>query len=96
MTTEPPRQPMPDTERKRRLSQNVATALAQGWRVESQSDELAVLIKGRRPNHVLHLILSLLTLGVWLLVWLGLVIFGGEKRRTLSIDQFGAVQDSEI
>lgn len=35
-----------------------------------------VIRKG--ANHVLHLILSVLTMGLWLLVWLGSVIrFGG-------------------
>ena len=31
----------------------------------------------RRPNHILHLLLSLITLGAWLPVWLLLSIFVG-------------------
>ena len=34
--------------------------------VESRSDFEAVLVKGRRVNHLLHGILSVLTVGVWL------------------------------
>lgn len=50
------------------LAHHIPNYVAQGWRIESQSDVLAVFVKGRRVNHVLHLILSLLTLGMWLVV----------------------------
>jgi hypothetical protein len=35
------------------------------------------------------LILSLLTAGLWLPVWLGLAIFGGEKRIAITVDDWG-------
>ena len=60
-------------------------------RVESQSDYQAVLVSGKKVNHVLHLILTLLTFGLWVFVWIGLVIFGGEKRRMVSVDEYGQV-----
>lgn len=60
-----------------------------GYRVESQTDIQAVIVRGRRPNHLLHLILTVLTLGAWGIVWLCLAIFGGETRRTLSVDADG-------
>ena len=51
-------------ERKEMLSPAVATQLAQGGRrVETQSDFSAVLVQGKPVNHVLHLILSVLTFG---------------------------------
>jgi hypothetical protein len=34
----------------------------------------------RRPNHILHLLLSLVTLGFWLPVWLLLSIFMGGSE----------------
>lgn len=78
-------------EKRALLSQAIARAVAAGARVESQSDAMAILVSGRRVNHVLHLILSVCTLGVWLLVWGALVIFGGEKRTVLQVDDYGNI-----
>lgn len=33
-----------------------------------------------RPNHVLHFILSLLTGGLWLPVWLGITVLAGNPH----------------
>jgi hypothetical protein len=61
-----------------------------GWRVESRSEFQAVFARGHRPNHILHLLLTILTAGLWgLFVWLPLSIFGGEKRRMVSVDEYG-------
>ena len=64
-------------------------------RIESQSDYQAILVKGRRVNHVLHLILSIVTVGGWLLVWFLLLILGGEKRLILSVDDFGNLRKAK-
>lgn len=42
-----------------------------------QKDTLAV---GTRPNHILHLILTILTGGCWALVWIFLWVFSGRYR----------------
>jgi hypothetical protein len=76
-------------ERKEALARAIHTQVAQGARVESQGDYQAILVKGHRPNHTLHLILGLLTVGLWWLVWLGIAIFAGEKRMTVSVDEWG-------
>ena len=76
-------------EKRRKLAAAVQNAVIGGWRVESQTEEQAVLVKGKRPNHVLHLILTLITLFTWGIVWLALVIFGGEKRQIISVDDYG-------
>lgn len=82
-------------ERKAILSQNVAMAVARGGRIQSQADYQAVLLYGKPVNHVLHLIITVLTLGLWVVIWLPLVVIGGEKRQMISVDEFGsvAVQD---
>ena len=79
---------MPD-ERKELLSRQVAYMLAQGRRIESQSDYQAVLVQGHRPNHVLHLLITFFTLGVWAIFWIAITTLGGEKREVLSIDEWG-------
>lgn len=66
------------------LEAQVAQHVGEGWRVESQSARQAVMVKGKRPNHLLHLILSVLTLGLWLIVWLVVALAAGEKRRVLN------------
>ena len=76
-------------DRKEALGRAIHTQVAQGARVESQGDYQGILVKGHRPNHILHLILGFFTLGVWWLVWAALVIFGGEKRMSVSVDEWG-------
>lgn len=80
-------------DRQERLAGTVASYVGQGYRVESQTAHQAIVVKGRRPNHLLHLILGIVTVSLWwLFVWLPLVLFGGEKRRVITVDTFGNVQ----
>lgn len=51
-------------ERKELLSGAIAIMAAQGFRVESQSDFRAIVVKGKYVNHVLHLLLSIVTAGL--------------------------------
>lgn len=82
---------MSTDERKAILDAAVANTVSGGWRVESRTDFQAVLVKGKNHSHVLHLILTLITLGLWLLVWIPLAVFGGEKRAVLTVDADGRV-----
>jgi len=63
--------------------------VASGARIESQSDYQAVVVRGKKVNHVLHLILTLVTLGLWGIVWIILAIAGGEKRQMVTVDDYG-------
>jgi len=76
-------------ERKELLARTISNQVAQGARVESQSDFQAVLVSGKPVNHVLHLILTLVTVGLWGIVWIAMAIFGGEKRSMVSVDEYG-------
>lgn len=78
-------------QRKVALAQTVAAEVARGARVESQSDYQAILVRGKRPNHVLHLILTLITLGFWVVVWAALALLGGEKRTVWAVDDYANV-----
>lgn len=77
--------------RKRNLAQVIAQQSAQGWRVESQSDYQAVLVKGKPTNHLLHLVLTFLTFGLWLFVWPVVVLINREQRKVLTVDDYGNV-----
>jgi hypothetical protein len=76
-------------ERKELLARTVSGQVASGARVESQSDFQAVVVRGKSVNHVLHLILTLVTLGFWGIVWIAMAIFGGEKRSMVTVDEYG-------
>ena len=62
-------------DRKEALGRAVQRQVSLGARVESQADYQAVLVIGRRPNHLLRLV----TLGLW----------GGEHRTSVSVDESG-------
>jgi len=80
-----------DSERKEILRNFVARKVANGYRVELQDDFSAVLAIGNRPNHILHLLLSIVTLGIWILVWIFVSINSGEKRTLFTIDKYGVI-----
>ena len=78
-------------ERKALLAQRVAAAVGLGARIESQSETMAVLVTGKPVNHILHFLLGFPTFGFWWLVWIFLAITGGEKRRVVTVDDYGNI-----
>ena len=60
-------------------------------RVGFQSDDRVVVITGHPVNHVLHLLLTVLTGGLWVFAWAYVCAVGGEQSRTLSVAPDGAV-----
>lgn len=85
--------PTPD-DQQRAMDARVAHWVRWDWGVEAQTPTQVVMVKGHRPNHVLHLILSIITLGLWLIVWLILSIASGEKRKTISVSADGRLVES--
>ena len=86
-----------DEARKAALAQHVASAVAtQGARVESQSDFQAVLVTGHPVNHVLHVIVTLVTCGLWVFPWLFFIGTGGEKRHLVQVDEWGNVRVQHV
>lgn len=84
--------PVSPDQRKAALAQAVSREVAGGsWRVESQSDYQAVPAKGGNVNHVLHLIISLVTCGVWLLVWPVVYLLNQRQTLVLAVDDYGNV-----
>ena len=85
------------SERKELLARSVQSHVAQGYRVESAAGDYgAVLVKGHKPNHLMHLIITLLTAGVWLVGWLIRIAMGGEKRLMLAVDEYGNVLPQKV
>lgn len=85
-----------DQARKAALDNAVAGYARQGWRMEARGEYQATIAKGKNHSHLLHLVLTIITLGVWLLVWIPLALFGGLKQRLLSVDDAGRVHDTKV
>lgn len=69
------------------LPLEVARLTTLGWRVEATpTPGQVVMVRGKRPNHILHLLLSLVTFGLWLPVWLVIGLSSSERRVVLSED----------
>jgi hypothetical protein len=78
-------------QRKQALAQAVAGEVRSGWKVQSQSDFQGVMIQeGTKVNHILHLILTILTAGLWAIVWIILVLTRKkEKLEVINVDEYG-------
>jgi hypothetical protein len=76
-------------ERKELVARTLTGQLANGARIESQSDYQAVVLRGKPVNHVLHLIISCVTLSFWVPVWIVMAVVGGEKRSMVTVDEYG-------
>lgn len=84
--------PVPDQVRRERLQRYLAEELVlTRGRIESVTDYTAVVLYGQRVNHILHLLLTVLTCGVWLIIWLVTAKDGGEQRHVLTVDQCGNI-----
>lgn len=82
------------TDRRETLAAVVQRQSEMGWKVISQTETQAQLVKGKPTNHLLHLILSVITIGFWIPVWICVAIFTGEKRRFVNVDAHGRVSIS--
>jgi hypothetical protein len=91
-----PLEPLPVTlsvaTRRATLEQYVAEQTRRGWRVQSQTATQAQLLKGKHTSHVLHLLLTLITVGFWIPIWILVAVTGGEKTRFVTVDETGAVR----
>lgn len=83
---------LPAEQRTRILQDAILYHLGPGGRVVAQTPTTAVLVIGKPVNHVLHLLLTVVLCGLWLPVWVIAMVSGGEKRREVSVDEFGQVR----
>ena len=78
-------------ERKASLARAVANEVRSGWHVQSQTDYQAILVKGKRTSHGLHIFLSIITVGLWLPVWGVVWYMNRDQHLVIDIDQYGHV-----
>jgi hypothetical protein len=79
------------TERTHTLEAEIDHSVANGWRLRTKTATEAHLVKGEPVRHFVHLFFAIVTLGLWLIVWIPLTILGGEKHRHISVDEEGRV-----
>ena len=73
------------------IAGTVANFNRQGWRVMSQTQTNAQLVKGKKTSHGLHIFLSIVTLGLWIPVWILIAVTTGEKAKFVAVDELGKV-----
>jgi hypothetical protein len=89
--------PLSEAERSDLLDALVARAVPRGWRVESRSPTQAVLVRGRESSggvHVIHFLLTLLTFGLWVFVWILYAMSRHVERYTFTVDPYGQITES--
>lgn len=87
----------PTDPRRDELDRRLQMYAAGGWRVENRTEYQATIVRGKNHSHGLHLALTILTAGVWgLVVWLPLSVFGGLRRRMVSVQGDGSVLDQKV
>ena len=79
-------------QRREAQARTVTHHVAQGARVESESDYQAAMVTGNKVNHPLHFLIGVFTCGFWWIVWLMIALTGGEERYTIWTDEFGNVR----
>lgn len=87
----PPGGGLNNDKRREILNQAISNRLARpgAWRVESRTDFDAIIVGGKQVNHTLHLLLSVFTLGIWLIVWALVAMTAGETRYRMAVDEHG-------
>ena len=80
----------PDT-RKAALARTVANQVRDGWHVQSQTDYQAVLVKGKRTSHGVHLFASIFTATLWVPVWIVMIFRNRDRHRVVDVDAYGNV-----
>jgi len=83
-----------DVQRKEILTRYLAADVARGGRVQMHTDFDAVLEFGRRPNHILHFLLCIPTLGFWIFIWVLLAITMKISTAKYHVDKFGQIEIS--
>lgn len=76
-----------DYEKLKKFNTEVSKMIAKGYTIVDKNDEtrMCVMQKKGNINHALHIVLSLITGGLWLIVYLILLMSGSSKPKTITI-----------
>ena len=73
------------------LERVVAEEVAFGWRVEWRGPGEAIVSRPKRVSHVFHGVMTLLTGGLWAIIWIAVALNRVDDRQYLAIDDRGLV-----
>lgn len=76
------------------LERELQAEARHGWRIAANTGTQASLVKGKPTSHLLHVVLSLLTLGLWIPVWIAVAVLAGENTKVLTVDERGNIRTS--
>ena len=74
------------------LNVEVARLVSQGWAAESVAGNQAVLFRARRIGWFWNLVLTLITSGLWAIIWIIRVLKNKGKRIVIYVDEFGVIR----
>ena len=63
--------------------------LEKGWRISETGDNWSLLLKGEKTPHLAHIFISIITFGIWGLVYGPILLFGGLKKRRITCNRRG-------
>ncbi|MFW6074049.1 MAG: hypothetical protein ACOC9Y_00530 [Chloroflexota bacterium] len=92
----PPAESVSALERQSMLNRALLHKVWEGWKVERQEPYAVYLSKGRRPRFWVHFLLTVLTAGLWLIVYLPWLIFFPKRFLILSVDAEGNVVEEHL
>ena len=87
-------EPLARADSSRDLDGEVGYYLGHGWKLRSRTPTEAHLVRGEPVAHGVHVFFTIATVGLWLLVYVPLLILGGEKHKLISIDELGRATSS--
>ena len=79
-------------ERQEILQREIAKLVAKGYQVQSSSATMAVLSKKKKIRLITHILIAVITFGIWLLVPLWQMINRKQNMLTVLVDEFGSVR----
>mgnify|MGYP006999136975 CR=1 FL=1 len=79
-------------QRRNLLQREIVKFVNQGYQVQSSTDTQVVLSKKKKIRLITHIVISLLTAGIWLLVPLIQIINRKQNTIVLSVDEFGNIR----
>ena len=82
---------MSDEDRIRTLDAKIWDLGANGWTLVNKSGFYANLEKGKPANHILHLLLSIVTAGVWIPIWIIITLASKKKTLQLYVEDDGSI-----
>lgn len=82
------------SQRQEILQKEIEKWVSRGYSLESRTETRAVLSRKKKIRLITHLLIALLTAGIWLLVVLWQVINRKSQTVTISVDERGRVKNS--